>query len=52
MPYHKIDRVALLDIKGDGVLSEAEKKMITRTWKKKRGLLKRIVDWTRGRFNG
>lgn len=52
MPYHKIDRVALLNIKGDGVLLEAEKKMITRTWKKKRGLFKRIVDWTRGRLNG
>jgi hypothetical protein len=52
MPYHKIDRVALVDIKGDGRLTAEEKRLISRTWKKKSGLFRRVVDWTRRHIHG
>ena len=53
MPYFKIDRVAYRNIKGDGLLSDGEKKLITRVWKKKEGLFQRLIRWTiRRGYNG
>lgn len=49
MPYFKIDRVVLQDIKGDGNLTEEEKRLICREWKKRQGLFHRIVKWVKGR---
>ena len=41
MPYYKIDRVVLPDIKGDGKLTEEEKAFISREWKKRESLWKK-----------
>ena len=43
MPYHKIDRVALVDIRGDGRLTEEEKRLISREWKKRESFLNKIL---------
>ena len=43
MPYHKIDRVALVDIKGDGRLTEEEKRLISREWKKRESFWHKIL---------
>ena len=53
MPYHKIDRVALVDIKGDGRLTEEEKRLISREWKKRESFFDKILRrFIRRKFNG
>ena len=43
MPYYKIDRVVLPDIKGDGKLTEEEKAFISREWKKQESFWDKII---------
>ena len=53
MPYYKIDRVVLTDIKGDGKLTEEEKAFISREWKKRESFWDKIIRrfLRRGRNN-